>query len=158
MLKNVEALTSLQWLSAGSPTAGCCCRDEKGHLVFTSVCVNTVRSTLDTAERPPGLAQQTGSPPAEEELLLIDKYSIQSDGAICKAQAGCFCSCTPQSLALDHLVWCKHRWEAGVNADGWPRDQSQLCEVINGECGLLLVTDRESGNSRIRGRSRNEKC
>lgn len=158
MLKNVEALTRLQWLSAGSSTVGCYCRDEKGHLVFTSVCVNTVKCTLDTAERLPGLAQHATGPPAEEELLLIDKYSIQSDGAICKAQAGCFCSCTPQSLALNHLVWRKHRMEAGVNADGWPRDQSQLCEAINGECGLILVTDRESENSRIRGRSRNEKC
>lgn len=55
--------------------------------MFTSVCVNTVESTLDVAERPPGLAQHTSSPPAEEAELLIDKYSIQADGAISKAQA-----------------------------------------------------------------------
>lgn len=64
---------------------------KNGHLVFTSVCVNTVGSTLDTAERPPGLAHHASSPPAEEEELLIDKYSIQAFGAISKAQAGCFC-------------------------------------------------------------------
>lgn len=50
--------------------------------MFTSVCANTVGSTLDTAEHPPGLAQHASSPPAEEEELLIDKNSIQAEGAI----------------------------------------------------------------------------
>lgn len=82
----------------------CGCLDEKGHSEFTSVCINAVWSTFDTAERPPGLAQHARSPPAEEEELLIDKYSIRFDGAISKAQAGSFCSYMARSLTSHSLL------------------------------------------------------